>query len=174
MYIFGIQNFVILILLVSQIFKFFRFSNFLDFQTFQVVALGVVPFLLPGVGLPADKRSKFLQYLLITGKELPSTEVMNALYFDLNKIQSRSEYSNHLNTEHPKSKHSTFGTFFVRFLSGLIKRPFKYWTFQPQNIFLSSSQTTICKQDMFGPLQYQTCQVFRWLVYRTGGKSNDY
>ena len=41
----------------------------------QVVALGVVPFLLPGVGLPPEKRSKFLQYLLQTGKELSILEV---------------------------------------------------------------------------------------------------
>lgn len=43
----------------------------------QVVALGVVPFLLPGVGLPPEKRSKFLQYLLQTGKEHPILEVSN-------------------------------------------------------------------------------------------------
>ena len=41
----------------------------------QVVALGIVPNLLPGVGLPAEKRSKFLQYLLQTSREVPILEV---------------------------------------------------------------------------------------------------
>jgi len=41
----------------------------------KVIAIGIVPYLLPGVGLPADKRSKFLQYLLRTEKEKDILEV---------------------------------------------------------------------------------------------------
>lgn len=42
---------------------------------FKIVAIGIVPYLLPGVGLPAEKRSKFLQYLLGTEKEKDILEV---------------------------------------------------------------------------------------------------
>ena len=40
------------------------------------MALGLVPYLLPGVGLPPEKRSKFLQYLLQTSTEVPIVEVV--------------------------------------------------------------------------------------------------
>ena len=45
-----------------------------------VVALGIVPNLLPGVGLPMEKRSAFFQCLKTDEKELDPEEVRSALH----------------------------------------------------------------------------------------------
>ena len=56
------------------------------------MALGVVPFLLPGVGLPPEKRSKFLQYLLQTGKELSILEVNYENKMDNTDLKTITKY----------------------------------------------------------------------------------
>ena len=62
----------------------------------QVVALGVVPYLLPGVGLPPEKRSKFLQYLLQTAKEVPIMEVIKTSVFVLHGGKNAKVKRNYL------------------------------------------------------------------------------
>ena len=84
-------------------------------------------------------------------------------------------YSNHLNTEHPKSERSTFSTLFCSFrysyhllYDNLIRQ-----TIQISDIFTIScpvfrppfENRTIWQPDMIGPFDYQTCLVFRWLLY---------
>jgi hypothetical protein len=59
---------------------------------FKIVAIGVVPYLLPGVGLPAEKRSKFLQHLLGTEKEKDILEV-SLLHWHQLIIQEKSYYN---------------------------------------------------------------------------------
>ena len=79
---------------------------------------------------------------------------------------SKSLYSNHLNTQHLKSKYLTLGHFFCpvfKWSDHMIR-----WTIM--NHFCPVirppfENQTIWHPDTFVPFKYKTCLVFRWLLY---------